>query len=131
MQLNRETIEKVRKSIHALSIENFYKNVAYFSGWIVTKPRIIKHDKTGQESVSLILVQFMRDSNGYAYYKTYNLISYMTPIIDMWKAQDKICFVICECQLLFNVKTHNYYPQVYAMEIKDRLPYELDEESES
>lgn len=131
MKLNRETIEKVRKSIHALSIENFYKNVAYFSGWIVTKPRIIKHDKTGQESVSLILVQFMRDSNGYAYYKTYNLISYMTPIIELWKNQDKICFVLCECQLLFNVKTHNYYPQVYDMKIQTTLPYELDEESES
>ena len=75
--MNNDTLEKVRTSMQALSIENAYKNRACFSGWIIERPRIIKHDKTGRESVSLILVQFMRDSKGYAYMKTYNLISYV------------------------------------------------------
>ena len=125
--LNNKTLELVRKSAYALTVENAYKNVAYFSGWVVQRPRIIKHDKTGKESVSLILVQFMRDSKGYAYMKSYNLISYVTPIVEQWKKQDNICFIICDCQLQWNSKTKQNYPQIYDMKIETTLNIKLDE----
>lgn len=125
--MNNDTLEKVRTSIQALSIENAYKNRVFFSGWIIEKPRIIKHDKTGKESVSLILVQFMRDGKGYAYMKTYNLISYVTPIVETLKKQENICFIICDAQLQWNSKTKNYYPQMYDMQIETELGMKLDE----
>jgi len=125
--LNNKTLELVRKSAYALTVENAYKNVAYFSGWVVQRPRIIKHDKTGKESVSLILVQFMRDSKGYAYMKSYNLISYVTPIVEQWKKQDNICFIICDCQMQWNSKTKQNYPQIYDMKIETTLNIKLDE----
>lgn len=128
--MNNDTLEKVRKSLVALSIENTYKNRVFMSGWVIEKPRIIKHDKTGKESVSLILVQFMRDSKGYAYIKTYNLLSYVTPVIDQWKTQKKICFIICDGQLQWNSKTKNCYAQIYDMKVAYELDYELDLESE-
>lgn len=125
--MNNKTLELVRKSAYALTVENAYKNVAYFSGWVVQRPRIIKHDKTGKESVSLILVQFMRDSKGYAYMKSYNLISYVTPIVEQWKKQDNICFIICDCQMQWNSKTKQNYPQIYDMKIETTLNIKLDE----
>ena len=125
--MNNKTLELVRKSAYALTIENAYKNIAYFSGWVVQRPRIIKHDKTGKESVSLILVQFMRDSKGYAYMKSYNLISYVTPIVEQWKKQDNICFIICDCQMQWNSKTKQNYPQIYDMKIETTLNIKLDE----
>lgn len=125
--LNNKTLELVRKSAYALTVENAYKNIAYFSGWVVQRPRIIKHDKTGKESVSLILVQFMRDSKGYAYMKSYNLISYVTPIVEQWKKQDNICFIICDCQMQWNSKTKQNYPQIYDMKIETTLNIKLDE----
>ena len=125
--LNNKTLELVRKSAYALTVENAYKNVAYFSGWVVQRPRIIKHDKTGKESVSLILVQFMRDSKGNAYMKSYNLISYVTPIVEQWKKQDNICFIICDCQMQWNSKTKQNYPQIYDMKIETTLNIKLDE----
>ncbi|MBO7715218.1 MAG: hypothetical protein J6S85_16740 [Methanobrevibacter sp.] len=125
--MNNKTLELVRKSAYALTVENAYKNVAYFSGWVVQRPRIIKHDKTGKESVSLILVQFMRDGKGYAYMKSYNLISYVIPIIEQWKKQDNICFIICDCQMQWNSKTKQNYPQIYDMKIETTLNIKLDE----
>lgn len=125
--MNNKTLELVRKSAYALTVENAYKNVAYFSGWVVQRPRIIKHDKTGKESVSLILVQFMRDGKGYAYMKSYNLISYVTPIVEQWKKQDNICFIICDCQMQWNSKTKQNYPQIYDMKIETTLNIKLDE----
>ena len=125
--LNNKTLELVRKSAYALTVENAYKNIAYFSGWVVQRPRIIKHDKTGKESVSLILVQFMRDAKGYAYMKSYNLISYVTPIVEQWKKQDNICFIICDCQMQWNSKTKQNYPQIYDMKIETTLNIKLDE----
>lgn len=130
--MNNETLNKVRTSLYAMSIENSYKNVTYFSGWVIQKPRIIKHDKTGKESVSLILVQFMRDAKGYAYIKTYNLISYVSTVVDQWKKQENICFVLCNCQLQYNSVRKQYYPQIYEMKIHTELDYlKLEEESEN
>ena len=127
MEINRELVEKVRKSQYALAIENTYKNQAYFSGWIITKPYIIKHDKTNKESVSFILVQFMRDSKGIAYMKTYSMLSYVTQVVDLLKKQEKVCFIICDCQIQFNGKTRQNYPQVYDLRITYDLDLKLDE----
>lgn len=126
--MKNETLEKVRKSAPALAIENAYKNTACFSGWVVQKPRIIKHDITGKESVSLIIVQFLRDAKGYAYMKSFNLISYVTPIVEMWKKQKNICFIICFCQMQWNRVTRQNYPQIYDMQITQALDLKLDEE---
>lgn len=129
--MNNELLEKVRTSAFALSVENAYKNVCYFSGWIVQKPRIIKHDKSGVESVSLILVQFMRDSGGWAYLKTFHLISYVTPIIEQFKKQENVCFIVCDCQYQYNAKTKRCYPQIYDMKITMELNLKLAKESEN
>lgn len=129
--MNKETLEKVRTSMPALAMENAYKNSAYFSGWVVQKPRIIKHDKTGKESVSLILVQFLRDAKGYAYIKTYNLISYVTQIVETWKKQKNICLILCDCQMQWNSHTKQNYPQIYEMKIQMELNFKLDKESEN
>lgn len=127
MKLNEELVEKVRKSQYALVIENKYKNLAYFSGWVITKPRFATHDKLGVESVSIIVAQFLRDSKGIAYMKTFNLISYVPNIVKMMKKQDKICFIICDCQLQFNAKTRQLYPQVYDLKIQTELPLKMGE----
>lgn len=127
MEINRELVEKVRKSQYALTIENNYKNLAYFSGWVIMKPRFTKHDKLGVESVSIVISQFLRDNKGIAYMKTFNLISYLPNIVEMMKEQDKICFIICDCQMQFNAKTRQLYPQVYDLKIQTTLPLKMGE----
>ena len=123
MKLNKEIVEKVRTSIYALPIENQYKNLAYFSGWVINKPTIVKHDKTGKESVSLVIVQFMRNPNGYAHVKTFNLVSYIPSIIEQFKKQKKVCYIICDCQFQWNTKLKQTYPSIYDM----KIPFEIRE----
>ena len=129
--MNKKTIEKVRKSLYAQDIENYYKNLVYLSGWVIDQPRIIKHDKTGKESVSFVIAQFKRDSSGYAYMNTFHLMSYVGPVVETIKKMKKISMIICDCQLQFNAKTHKHYPQVYDLKVECELPYDLDPESEN
>ena len=100
------------------------------SGWVIDQPRIIKHSKTGQESVSFIISQFIRNSNGYAYMKTYHLMSYGAKVIEQIREMKNISFVCCNCELQFNAKTHKYYPQIFEMSVNCVLPYELEKEND-
>jgi hypothetical protein len=127
MNLDRTIIDKVRKSNYALSIENFYQNVAYMSGWILSKPKIIKHDDSGRESASIIIAQFFRDENGFAYMKTFNLISYLPTLVAQFKELEYVTFISCVCQLQRNTKVKVLYPQVYEMILKPSLNIKLQE----
>jgi len=128
--MNEKVIEKVRTSALALDIENNYRNVAFFSGWIIEQPRIIEHDKTGRESASFIIAQFNRDCNGRAYMKTFHLMTYVHTIVDQIKAMKRISFIVCGCQIQHNGKSGRMYPQVYNMKVQRELPIKLEPESE-
>lgn len=125
--MNDKILDKVRTSMQALSIENAYKNLIYMSGWVIEKPHIIKHNKTGKESVSIVLTQFMRDSNGYAYMKTFYLVSYLPTIVKQFKEMKKVVFIICDCQMQFNSKCKIQYPQIYDMKVEYTLSIPLQE----
>ena len=128
--MKTQTLEKVRKTINAQDIDNCYKNLVYLSGWIIDKPRVITHDTLGRESVSFIIAQFNTNSEGFAYAKTFHLMSYVTPIVETIKSLTNISFIICKCQLQYNNKTKRFYPQVYELKVADKLAYPLDQESE-
>lgn len=129
--MNEKIIDKVRTSVYALDIENRYKNSVYLSGWIIDKPMFIRHNNTNKESVSLVLAQFMRDSNGYAYMRTYHLMAFLPNIVEQFKNMIDISFVMCSCQLHFNNKTQKQYPQIYEMSIDCKLPIKLQESEEN
>ena len=129
--MKAKTIEKVRKSMQAQSIENCYKNLVCLSGWILDKPRVITHDTLGRESVSFIIAQFNRDRNGFSYMKTYHLLSYAKSVVNIIKELTSISFIICDCQLQYNNKTKRFYPHVYDLKVESILPLELDQESEN
>lgn len=128
--MNKDTIEKVRTSIYALTIENMYKNTVCLSGWIIPKPNFFKHDKTGKESVSFIIVQYIRDSQGYAYYKSYSLLSYVTQVIETLKNQKKICYIICDGQVQFSSLKKMFYPQIYDLRVIYSLDLDLESEEQ-
>ena len=90
-----------------------YKNTVELSGWIIRKPKFIKHDKTGVESCSLLLFQ-INNKNGEIKLESFNCMVYVKELIEQLKVQDKVLFVATIGKVRHHYK-YGDYSQIVEM----------------
>ena len=84
-----------------------YKNTVELSGWIIRKPKFIKHDKTGVESASLLLYQ-VNNANGEIKVETFSVMVYVKDLVEQLKKQENILFVAIVGKLRHHYKLGDY-----------------------
>jgi len=95
--------------IHPLLIEMTYKtkNQVELSGWILRKPKFIKHDKTGVESCSLPLYQ-ITNANGKIKFESFSCMVYVKDLIEQLKKIDKVLFIAAMGKVRHHPKYGDY-----------------------
>lgn len=91
-----------------------YRNNVELSGWIIRKPKFIKHDRTGVESVSLLLFQ-INNVNGELKIESFNCMCYVKELIEQLKKQQKVLFVATVGKIRHHFK-YGDYSQVVEMQ---------------
>ena len=91
-----------------------YRNNVDLSGWIIRKPKFIKHDRTGVESVSLLLFQ-INNVNGELKIESFNCMCYVKELIEQLKKQKNILFVATVGKLRHHFK-YGDYSQIVEMQ---------------
>ena len=91
-----------------------YRNNVELSGWIIRKPKFIKHDKTGVESCSLLLFQ-INNVNGELKIESFNCMCYVKELIEQLKKQQKVLFVATVGKIRHHFK-YGDYSQVVEMQ---------------
>jgi len=91
-----------------------YSNNVELSGWIIRKPKFIKHDKTGVESCSLLLFQ-INNVNNELKIESFNCMCYVKELIEQLKQQEKVLFVATVGKLRHHFK-YGDYSQVVEMQ---------------
>ena len=90
-----------------------YKNNVELSGWIIRKPKFIKHDKTGVESTSLLLFQ-VNNTNGELKIESFSCMCYVKDLIEQLKDQKKVLFVAIVGKIRHHYK-YGDYTQIIEM----------------
>jgi hypothetical protein len=103
-----------------------YKNTVELSGWIIRKPKFIKHDKTGVESCSLLLFQ-INNKNGEIKLESFNCMVYVKELIEQLKVQDKVLFVATIGKVRHHYK-YGDYSQIVEMQTLAELDLPLANE---
>ena len=119
-----DLINKVRKTTYAISMENKYSKNAQINGFILQKPKIVETDKV--LSVSLIVYQFDHDAEGYPYMRTYNIISYVSAVIEQLRDLEYVTFVNCDCLLKWNTRLKTLFPSAYKLDVVMSIDLKLD-----
>ena len=91
-----------------------YRNNVDLSGWIIRKPKFIKHDRTGVESASLLLFQ-INNVNGELKIESFNCMCYVKELIEQLKKQQKVLFVATVGKIRHHFK-YGDYSQVVEMQ---------------
>ena len=91
-----------------------YRNNVELSGWIIRKPKFIKHDRTGVESASLLLFQ-INNVNGELKIESFNCMCYVKDLIEQLKKQQKVLFVAIVGKIRHHFK-YGDYSQVVEMQ---------------
>ena len=91
-----------------------YRNNVELSGWIIRKPKFIKHDRTGVESASLLLFQ-INNVNGELKIESFNCMCYVKELIEQLKKQKNILFVATVGKIRHHFK-YGDYSQVVEMQ---------------
>ena len=103
-----------------------YRNNVDLSGWIIRKPKFIKHDRTGVESASLLLFQ-INNVNGELKIESFNCMCYVKELIEQLKKQKNILFVATVGKLRHHFK-YGDYSQVVEMQTLAELDLPLANE---
>ena len=103
-----------------------YKNTVELSGWIIRKPKFIKHDKTGVESASLLLFQ-INNKNGEIKLESFNCMVYVKELIEQLKVQEKVLFVATIGKVRHHYK-YGDYSQIVEMQTLVELDLPLANE---
>ena len=103
-----------------------YKNTVELSGWIIRKPKFIKHDKTGVESCSLLLFQ-INNKNGDIKLESFNCMVYVKELIEQLKVQEKVLFVATIGKVRHHYK-YGDYSQIVEMQTLAELDLPLANE---
>lgn len=120
----QELIKFIVDTPLGVSMNEKYANSLQINGFVLQKPRFIKHEETGHESCSFIVHQLNRDMYGIKD-KTYSMISYLPSIIEKVKQIDSVCFVNCLARLEWNSKRLSYTPVIHTIEITSIFDKEL------
>lgn len=103
-----------------------YRNNVELSGWIIRKPKFIKHDRTGVESASLLLFQ-INNVNGELKIESFNCMCYVKELIEQLKKQQKVLFVATIGKIRHHFK-YGDYSQVVEMQTLAELDLPLANE---
>lgn len=103
----KETLDKLIMTPAALDMCYKTKNSIDLSGWVVRKPKFIKHDKTGVESASLLLYQ-VNNANGEIKIETFSVMVYVKDLVEQLKKQENILFVAIVGKLRHHYKLGDY-----------------------
>ena len=93
MKTLKETIELMLHNPLTMDLTYKYHNSVKLSGFIIRKPKFIKHDKTGRESCSFILHQ-INNVRGELKLESFCCVTYSTTLIEQLKKVDKVLFVV-------------------------------------
>lgn len=125
----KEAIQEMMKRPELIEDMRFkYRNAVEISGWVIRKPKFIKHDKTGVESCSLLLYQLTQKGT-YLVIDSYCVMVYVKDLIEQLKDNKNIIFVACVGLIRHN-KRFGDYVQVVEMATLAELPFELAMETE-
>lgn len=122
----KETVEEMLQSPILIDMTYKYRNSIELSGWIIRKPKFIKHDKTGIESCSLLLYQ-VNNTNGILKLETFACMCYVKDLIEQLKKQDKVLFVATVGKIRHHYK-YGDYSQIVEMETLAELDLPLANE---
>ena len=103
----KETLDKLLVTPAALDMCYKTKNSIDLSGWVIRKPKFIKHDKTGVESASLLLYQ-VNNANGEIKVETFSVMVYVKDLVEQLKKQENILFVAIVGKLRHHYKLGDY-----------------------
>ena len=103
----KETLDKLIMTPAALDMCYKTKNSIDLSGWVIRKPKFIKHDKTGVESASLLLYQ-VNNANGEIKVETFSVMVYVKDLVEQLKKQENILFVAIVGKLRHHYKRGDY-----------------------
>ena len=118
-----ELIDEILPNPVIIDMTYKYRNAVELSGWVLRKPKFIKHDKTGVESASLLLYQ-INNANGELVMTSFSCMVYVKDLVDQLKKQDKVIFVACVGKIRHHFK-YGDYTQITEMETIAELPNEL------
>ena len=125
-----KTITQVINDIvkNPLCIDMAYKtkNTVELSGWVLRKPKIIKHDKTRVESCSLLLYQIV-NSHGEIKVESFSCMVYVKDLVDQLKNVDKVLFLACVGKIRHH-KEYGDYTQVSEIITLAELDIDVAEE---
>lgn len=103
-----------------------YRNSIELSGWVIRKPRFIKHDITGVESCSLSLYQ-LNNVRGKLKIESFCLMVYVKDLIQQLKEQKNILFIATMGKVRHHLN-HGDYTQVTEIETIAELDMPFVEE---
>jgi hypothetical protein len=126
MKTIKETIDLMLHNPVTMDMTYKYRNCVELSGFIIRKPKFIKHDITGKESCSFILFQ-INNVNGEIRLDSYSCLTYVGTLIEQLKQIDKVIFVATLGKLRHHFKFGDY-TQVSEMESLAELDIELTNE---
>lgn len=114
MKTLKDTVEEMLQSPILIDMTYKYRNSIELSGWIIRKPKFIKHDQKGIESCSLLLYQ-INNANGMLKLETFACMVYVKDLIDQLKKLDKVTFVATVGKVRHHYK-YGDYSQVVEMQ---------------
>ena len=126
MKTLQQTINKLLHNPITADMTYKYHNSVELSGFIIRKPKIIKHDKTQRESCSLILYQ-INNTNGELKIESFSLMVYGKNLVDQLKKVDKVLFVATMGIMRHHFK-YGDYSQVTEMETLVEFDIKLAQE---
>lgn len=126
MKTIKETIDLVLHNPVTMDLTYKYRNSVQLSGFIIRKPKFIKHDKTGVESCSLILYQ-INNAKGEIKLESFSCMVYGKNLVDQLKKVDKVLFVATMDILRHHFK-YGDYSQITEIETIAELDIDLTSE---
>lgn len=123
MKTLKETIDLMLHNPIVMDMTYKYRNSIQLSGFIIRKPKFIKHDKTGRESCSLILHQ-INNANGEIKLESFSCMVYSLTLIEQLKKVDKVIFVATMGIMRHHFK-YGDYSQITEIETLAELDIDL------
>lgn len=123
MRTLTKVIEEVMKNPVVVEMNYKNKNLVELSGYILVKPKFIKHDRTGIESCSFILFQ-LNNRKGVLNVDSFSCMCYVKELIEQFKTLDKVIYVAALGQLRYSKIVKNTYTQVGEI----KTLFELDDD---
>ena len=120
------TIKSVIASLmnNPLSVDPHYKNQVAINGFIIKKPTITLHEKSGIESCSFALYQIV-NGNNVSKIDDYNCMTFDKDLIAQIKEQKDVLYVGIEGQLRYSKRIKSLYIHVMKMKTiaETKLPF--------